>query len=231
MVCAETVVYVYVYVCIHKSVFLFLHLFMGKIGIYLLISIAWPFLLLGQHGARGHHSHHLVGALENAVHTRVAQEHVHLVVLQVAVSTVQLQSIVNDLEALVRRVQLGHGTVARHIGVVLVQHVGRLTNHQAGGKKVRGHVCELELSVLEVGQGLVELLAHFDMLHCGLDRSLGSTQTAGAYRIDRRIEDEKKITSILIRFCKVEETQHQTLGNSPMLMRPPFNPLMAMEKP
>lgn len=139
------------------------------------------FLLLGQQGARGDHPHHLVGALENAVHTRIAQEHVHLVVLQVAVSSVQLQAVVNDLEALVCRVQLGHGTVACHIGVALVQHCCSLTNHQAGGKKARGHIGELKLSMLEVSQGLVELLAHFDMLHCGLNRSLGSTQTAGAY--------------------------------------------------
>lgn len=142
------------------------------------LSINLYYILLGQEGAGSNQAHDLVGALEDTVDTRITEVDVDLVILQVSVASVQLQAVVANLEALVRSMELGHRTEAGNAGVVLVQHGRSLTDHQSGREQAGGHVCKLELSVLEVGEGLVELLTDLDVLQSCLQRSLSSTQTA-----------------------------------------------------
>lgn len=116
------------------------------------------------------------------MHSRVSEEHIDLVVLEISISSVELQAIIADPEALVRRMEFGHGAEASHIRVVLVQHGRCLADHQSGRNQARRHVRKLELSILEAGKRLIELLTDLDVLDGRLDRSLCRTQTARSYK-------------------------------------------------
>jgi len=108
----------------------------------------------------------------------VSEVDIDLVILEVSIASMKLKTVITDPEAFVCGVKFGHGTDAGHVWVVLIQHGGCLTNHQSGRKQTCCHVGQLELGILEAGQGLVELFADFDVLNGSLDRSLRGTQAA-----------------------------------------------------
>ena len=113
------------------------------------------------------------------MHSAVAQIALRRVVLQVAVASKDLQGIVANLEARVGSEALGHGTVYRGVGVLLVQHRSGRTYHQPRARQSRRHVGELELQMLKVREGLAELLAHEHMLASQSEASVCCSQAAG----------------------------------------------------
>ena len=124
--------------------------------------------------------HDLVGALEDLVYAQVTQESLNRVILQVAVATVHLQAVVNDVEALVSGKLFGHGAVHRVVGVLGLDQPGTVTDHQARRFKVSRHFSELELQVLVSRDRLSKLLPSFDVL-CGcLDAGSCSTKRAAS---------------------------------------------------
>jgi Domain of unknown function (DUF4189) len=65
--------------------------------------------IASQHLARDHHAHDLVGALQDLMHAQVAHELLEPIVLQVAVTAMDLQGLVAHVEAEVGRQPLAHG--------------------------------------------------------------------------------------------------------------------------
>lgn len=92
--------------------------------------------------------HYLVRALQDLMHAQIPHEPLDRVVLKVAVATVQLEAVVRDVEALVRRELLCHGAVHRVVRHLLGNHARTVSHHHAGGLQVGGHLSELELDVL-----------------------------------------------------------------------------------
>lgn len=92
------------------------------------------------------------------MHTQVSQESLDRVVLQVAISTVHLQAIVNDIKALVGGKFLGHCAVHGVVGVTGSDKICTMSNHQSGGLEVSSHPCELKLHVLVSRDGFSKLL-------------------------------------------------------------------------
>ena len=100
------------------------------------------------------------------MHAQVTQESLNGVVLQVAVASVHLQAVVDDVEALVSGKLFGHGTVHRVVGISGLDQPGTMSDHQARCFEISCHLCELELQVLVGCNRLSKLLPSFDVL-CG----------------------------------------------------------------
>ena len=62
-------------------------------------------------GALNDVHHNFVGAFEDLVDAQIPQESLNRVVLQVAIATMHLQAVIDDVEALVGGEFLGHGAV------------------------------------------------------------------------------------------------------------------------
>jgi hypothetical protein len=76
-------------------------------------------------------SHDLVGTLQNLVHPAVTHVSLYVVVFQVAVAAVQLQSFVADLKAVVGAYLLGEGTLRRGSRVPFVKQCRGVSKGEA----------------------------------------------------------------------------------------------------
>ncbi|MNE14333.1 hypothetical protein D3C80_1072090 [compost metagenome] len=91
----------------------------------------------------------------------------------------QLQRLIGDLEAGVGRQALGHRAPFGLFRVAGVDGPGAAQHHQAGRLQIGRHVRQLELGVLELADGLAELLAGRDVVLRRLQRQTGPAQRAG----------------------------------------------------
>ena len=92
----------------------------------------------------------------------------------------QLQRLVDHPEAGVGREALAHGGGLRRLGRLGVQQRRRAPDQESRGIELGRHVGELELSRLEVGQRLAELLALHDIARRRLQAGTRAAQRAGA---------------------------------------------------
>ena len=90
-----------------------------------------------------------------------------------------LQGVVGDLEGGVGDEAFGHGAPAGGVRRFAIEAGGSLIQHQAGRLQFRFHVGEFELGVLEVGDGLAELLALFRIGDRLVEGELGAAERAG----------------------------------------------------
>src|SRR5438445_4205985 len=123
----------------------------------------------GAHDARGsdlvplqelapdHHALDLGGALADQQKRRVAVQALYLELLRVAVAAVDAQRLLDAEAACLGREQLGHPRLeVRALARVL--QARRAQGQQARGLDLRGHVGELELARLVLGDRLAERL-------------------------------------------------------------------------
>ena len=115
--------------------------------------------------------HDLVGALKDLMHSQVTEEALDWVILQIAVATVHLQTVIDDVETLVSGELLGHSAVHSIVWILRLNQLGTMTHHQTRGFKVCGHPGQLELQVLISCDWLAKLLPTLDVLRGGLDAS------------------------------------------------------------
>jgi len=113
--------------------------------------------------------HNLVGSFQNLVHSEVSQESLNGVVLKVAIAAVHLQTVVHNVEALVRRKLLSHGTVHRVLGVLLSDQPSPMSHHHATSFKIGCHLGKLKLKVLICSNRLAKLLPRLDIVGCTFD--------------------------------------------------------------
>src|SRR5215217_5390971 len=123
------------------------------------------------------HALDLRGALADQEQRRVAVEPLDLVLLGVAVAAVDPEGVLDDLLAGLRGEELGHaglevGALAR------VLHAGGLERQQPRRLDLRGHVGELELDGLVLGDRLAERLALLAVAQAELQRALGDADAA-----------------------------------------------------
>ena len=55
--------------------------------------------------------HNLIGSFQDLVHSKISKESLDRVVLEVAISTVELQRIIDNVKALICRKLLGHSAI------------------------------------------------------------------------------------------------------------------------
>src|SRR4051794_20850359 len=124
------------------------------------------------------HALDLRGALADQQQRRVAVEPLDLVLLGVAIAAVDPEGVLDDLFAGLGREQLRHaGLEVRALARVL--HAGRLEGEQPRGLDLRGHVGELELDRLVLGDRLAERLALLAVAQTELQRALRDPDAAG----------------------------------------------------
>src|SRR3954462_10305632 len=92
------------------------------------------------------------------MNAKVAQVSLDRIFLRVAVTAVELQSFIADVETDIRRKSLRHGAVRGCIGAARVESRSGAVNHQTSGLKLGCHIGYSELKRLEVGRGLTEFL-------------------------------------------------------------------------
>ena len=122
--------------------------------------------------------HNLVCAFEDLMDTKISQVALNRIVLKVAVPTVHLEAIIDDVEALVRRKLLSHRTVHRVVGVTSIDEIGSMSYHQSGSLQVSGHFRKLELQVLVGSDWLSELLTSLNIVSRRLYASSGTSERA-----------------------------------------------------
>ena len=83
------------------------------------------------------------------------------------------------VEAVVSGEELGHGAEGDGVGVAGVEGVGHVPHHGAGRHQLGRHLGELELVVLEAGEGLAELLPRPLVVPCVLQARLRGSQRCG----------------------------------------------------
>src|SRR3954452_15640676 len=110
------------------------------------------------------------------MNAKIAQVSLDRIFLRVAVTAVELQSFIADVEADIRRKSLRHGAVRGCIGAARVESRSGAVNHQTSGLKLGCHIGYSELKRLEVGKGLTELLPHAHVHSGGVEASACSTQ-------------------------------------------------------
>jgi len=75
--------------------------------------------------------HDFIGAFEDRVDSKIPQESLNRVLLQVSVATVHLKSIVDNIEALISGDLLGHRAVHGIVRLLLGKHTGSMSYHQS----------------------------------------------------------------------------------------------------
>ena len=114
------------------------------------------------------------------MNTQVSQEPLDWVILQVAVPAMHLQTVIDDVPALVSSELLGHRAVHRVVRVLGHNQARTMPHHQARGFQVRRHPRQLELHVLVRGDWSAELLSTLDVVRGGVEaRSSATKGTAG----------------------------------------------------
>src|SRR5690606_5950835 len=78
---------------------------------------------LQEQAAGDDHSHDLVGAFQYLVYTCIAHPAFQWVIIQIAVSAMDLQRLVADIEAMVGGKAFGHGAVEACFAVAMVELV------------------------------------------------------------------------------------------------------------
>ena len=112
---------------------------------------------------------------------QVAQEPLNRVVLQIAVPSVHLQAVIDNVEALVSGKLLGHRTVHRVVGLTLSDHSGPVTHHQTRSLQISCHLRKLELDVLVACNGRSKLFPLLDVLSCRRYAGSRSAQRTASY--------------------------------------------------
>ena len=106
----------------------------------------------------------LAGALSDGAQLDVSVELLHRIVLDVAITTVNLDGLVRHAAAHLGAVELGQaGGLA--VGQVRVLQVGGLLDEQAGGLDLHLHVRQLEADGLMLDEGLAEGVALLGICH------------------------------------------------------------------
>src|SRR6516164_11692456 len=116
-----------------------------------------------QQASCDHDSHDLVRPLEDLMDTQITEISLDGIFLGVAVTAVQLQRLVADLETGVGRKPFCHCAMHRRFRIARVERNRRAPDHQPGGFEFRCHVGHAELKRLEFRQRFPELLAHPEM--------------------------------------------------------------------
>src|SRR6476620_4929238 len=124
------------------------------------------------------HALDLRGALADQQQRRVAVEALDLVLLRVAVAAVDAEALLDALLADLRGEQLRHPGL--EVGALAgVLHPRRLAGEEAGGLDLGGHVGELEMDRLVLGDRLAEGLALLAVAEGELEGPLGDADAAG----------------------------------------------------
>src|SRR6185437_4978630 len=127
--------------------------------------------------AADHHALDLGRPLADQQQRRVAIDALDLVLLGVAVATVDAQALLGAEAARLRGEQLRHaGLHVRALAGVL--HRCGTAHEQPRGVDLGGHVGELELDRLVLGDRLAERLALLGVFHGQLERALGEPHAA-----------------------------------------------------
>ena len=107
---------------------------------------------------------------------QIAPEPLNRVILQIAISAVQLQRLVNDGRAIVGRQPFGHGRKSRFIRRVFGDFGCCEIEQCARCFQIGGHICERELGVLKICDRLAKLLALFGISDAFIQASLRPAQ-------------------------------------------------------
>ena len=108
---------------------------------------------------RDEQAHHLIGAFQNAMHAQIAPEAFDRIVAQIAIAAEHLQRAVRHAAARVGGKTLGHGGKAGLVRRARGDLAGGGVEQRARRLQFGGHIGQLELGVLELGNRLAELLA------------------------------------------------------------------------
>ena len=108
---------------------------------------------------RDDHAHDLIGALKDLVDPQVPNNPLKRIVLQIAISAMQLKRLIGHFKTGVRSEPLGHGAVSGRACILLIECVGRSPDHETRRLQFRCHIREPELQGLEIREGLSELAA------------------------------------------------------------------------
>lgn len=127
--------------------------------------------------------HDFVGSLQNLVNTEVSQESLDGVVLQVPITSMELESIVHNVKTLVGGELLGHGAIHGLKWIVVPDGDGTVSDHQTRSFEVGGHLGKLELNVLVATDWLIKLLPLSGVLS-GDVQALGCTTEGTACNVE-----------------------------------------------
>ena len=112
------------------------------------------------------------------MNSEVSQESLDRVILEIAISTVHLEAVIDDIRALICGEFLGHSAVHGVVGVASRDEVGTVSNHESRGFEIGGHLGKLELDVLVGCYGLAKLLSTLDVVSSCLNACSSTTERA-----------------------------------------------------
>jgi len=127
--------------------------------------------------------HYLVSSLKDLVDTQVSQEALDWVVLEIAIATVHLQAVIDNVEALVGREFLGHSAIHCIVWVMCHNQLSTVSYHQSRCLQVNSHLGKLELYILVRCDWSPELLPSLNVISGNID-AFGSSSN----RTTRNIE-------------------------------------------
>ena len=115
--------------------------------------------MFGQQMARDNHPHDFIGAFQNLVNPQVAHQFFDAVIRKIAITTMQLQTLINNLGASLGHKLLRHGAMLAGIERPLIKLPCGLAQENAGCLQFDLHISEAELKPLELIDGFAESLA------------------------------------------------------------------------
>src|SRR6185312_16714142 len=114
-------------------------------------------------------------AFADGAELHIAVELLRWVVFDEAVAAVELHGLVADAHGYFAGVELGHAGFAGDALARVLEHGGAL-GEQAGGVEFGGHVGELPLDPLELGDGFAELLPLLYVSERGVERAASNAE-------------------------------------------------------
>lgn len=108
------------------------------------------------------------------MNAQISQEALDRVILQVTVTSVHLQTVVNNVETFVSGELLCHGTVHSVIWISCHDQISTMSHHQSRCLEISRHFCQLELQMLVRSNRLAELLSTLDVICSCLDAGSGA---------------------------------------------------------
>ena len=117
------------------------------------------------------------------MNSQITQESLDWVILKIAISSMHLEGIVDDVETFVSGEFLGHCAVHGVVWVPTRYQVCTMSYHETTGLEIRSHSRQLELDVLVIAQWLTKLFTLLDIIFGNL-KGFGSSTNRAACNIE-----------------------------------------------
>ena len=141
-------------------------------------KVLYKYSVIFQNYSLNYVKHDFVGSFEDLMDAEIAKDTLNWVVLEVAIATVHLEGVVDDIKTFVSRKFFCHCTIHGIIRIPSHNTIRPMPNHKSTRFKICSHLSQLKLKILIGRKWRSKLLPLFDIFLCNFQTFGSPTERA-----------------------------------------------------